>query len=236
MDLRRRRSDRLFRRHRQRCRLRGRRQRRSARARPRLGQAEMEIHDRQPDWRVVTGGQQLSGLHRRSRRPGARGQHRRRHAAVDLQNRFRGEVIAGCRRRCSAHRLVRRQPLRVRTDDRQTQMEGDDQWDGARHTGGPERTGLHRRVRLDPARDPHSGWQRGVSHRFRRLHRRIAAHRRHARLLRDVQQRGARIRSAEPTTVVALCRSRAAISFLFLGGAQQWTHHPRRAGQVGPRH
>ena len=50
--------------------------------------------------------------------------HRRRQAALDVQDRIRDQVVAGRRRRRRARRLVRRQPLRPRRDDRPAAMEG----------------------------------------------------------------------------------------------------------------
>ena len=126
------------------------------------GKLRWKYDDRQPDWRVIARGGNRCGLHRRSRRPGARGQHRRRQAAVDLPHRVRDQVVAGRRRRCRARRLVRRQPLRVRAGDGQAEMEGPDQRDGARDAGGPERPGVHRRLRLDAAGDPHRRRQGGL--------------------------------------------------------------------------
>jgi outer membrane protein assembly factor BamB len=53
-----------------------------------------------------------------------------------------------------------------------------------------------------------------------RLHRRVSAHRRHARLFRHVQQRGAGLRPPAAPDALAVCRSGPPVPLLFLCGPE----------------
>ena len=119
---------------------------------------------------------------------------RRRRQAARGRSRPSGEiksspVVVGDAR---AHRLVRRAPLRARRRDRQAALEV--RRPTARCTrrrpcrtaspSSPAATRCFRAIRV-------ADGTRAVRDRVRRLHRRVAGHRRRPRLLRHVQQRGA---------------------------------------------
>ena len=163
-----------------------------------------------------------AGVHRRSRR------HRPRRAtsrdgtpAVDVQDRRRGQVVAGAGRRPGADRLVRHAPLRARAPHRQAALEAADRRPGARDAGGRQTASIYiagcdEQFRARPRRRR----QGAVRDSARRLHR---ARRRSSTATAPTSARSttkcSRVDLQRAEDRLALPRSGPRVSVLLVGGA-----------------
>ena len=158
----RRRPDRLVGGDRRRRGVRRRRRWRPGGARPGVGEAALEVRDREPDRRVVARCVRRRGVHRRPRRGGARGQRPRRQAALDVQDRRRNQGLAGGRGRRRPDRLVRHASLRDRRAHRQAALGCRHQGHGPRDRGRARRHDVRHRVRRAVQGDSDRRRERGL--------------------------------------------------------------------------
>ena len=202
-----------------------------------FGQAAMEVRDRRPDRRIVAGGRRRAGVRRRSRRHGARRQRRRRQPALDVQDRRRGEVVADAGRRSGA-RSARTTPTCTRSTAAPAKSAGSCR-PTARST--PRRPSMATWSTSPAATNGSAALRLSTGAVLftitdRRLYGRVAARERRLGVLRHVQLRSARRRSAHEEDRLAVPQSEPRVSVLLVGGAGRRTRHRRRPRQDRPRH